>query len=97
MGGPHGFGLWNNLTDIIASSLGFVLSLALNTAFKETFDLIPLGMKTKVVNDWIYVFVVGTVVLLLLWAIYAAKQARKPREPPLRADVEGHKHPAVVM
>lgn len=61
MAGPHGFDLWNNLIDTIASSLGFVLSLALNAAFKGTFELIPLGMKTKVLNDWIYVVVVGTV------------------------------------
>ena len=80
MAGPHGFDLWNNLMDTIASSLGFVLSLALNAAFKATFELIPLGMKTKVLNDWIYVVVVGTVVFLLLWAIYAAKQARRPKE-----------------
>jgi Na+-translocating ferredoxin:NAD+ oxidoreductase RnfA subunit len=71
------FDVWNQVLTTIAASLGFVISLSLNSAFKETFDLIPISVKNKVANAWLYVFVVGALVLLFLWGIFEAQAARK--------------------
>jgi hypothetical protein len=89
-----------NILNIIAGSLGFTMSLALNTALKDTFDLIPISMKNKVANDWLYVFIVSGVVLLALWGIFELKrlQLNKDKADTAKeaADLASAKAAAVV-
>jgi hypothetical protein len=61
---------------VVATSLGLVVSLALNKAFQETFNLIPISSNTKVGNAWIYVMVVGFIVVLALWGIMRLQAER---------------------
>lgn len=69
------FDLWMRVLDVVAASMGFIISLALNEAFRDTFDLIPISVKNKVANAWIYVIVVVPIVFLILWGIFEGQKA----------------------
>jgi hypothetical protein len=64
------------LIDVISVSLGFVLSLALNSAFQSTFDLIPIPIKSLVVQKWLYFIIAGGIVFGALYGLLEARQKR---------------------
>lgn len=65
---------------VLATSLGLVVSLALNSALIQTFDLLPLNRTNKVANAWLYVLVVGTLVVVTVHCLLG-----RPAAPPAPA------------
>jgi hypothetical protein len=53
----------------LAATIGFIISLALNNAFVQTVDLIPIG-SDGLVGGWIYAIFVLILGLILLCLIY---------------------------
>ena len=70
------FHILSYTTTLIMTSLGFVLSLALNQAFKTTFARIPLGTENPLVKDWAHFGVVLFIVLVVLF-IKSKKNKKK--------------------
>ena len=62
---------------LISTSLGFILSLALNEAFKTTFTKIPLGKHNSLLRDWLYFLTVLNIVIFALYVINKYKQKQQ--------------------
>jgi len=67
---------------LFANSLGFVVSLALNSALGKSFALIPLGLdedsqEADAINAWIYAAIIVPVVLLVLYGIFRLTQPKE--------------------
>jgi uncharacterized RDD family membrane protein YckC len=65
------------LIDVLSVSLGFVLSLALNAAFSSTFDLIPIPIKSPVVQRWLYVIIVGGLIFGALYGLFEVRRSHQ--------------------
>jgi uncharacterized membrane protein YidH (DUF202 family) len=62
---------------LIITSLGFVLSLSLNQAFKTTFAKIPLGTEHPILKDWVHFAVVLCIVFFVLFIKSKKKKGKQ--------------------